>query len=472
MKVFLSGIAGTGMSSLAGLFSEKGYRVSGSDVNFYPPVDKILEKMKARVFSPYDSRNIPEDMDFCVIGNVISRGNPEAEAILDKGMEYYSMAEALYKYFIKGTKSIVVCGTHGKTTISSFIAHLLETAGEKPGFFIGGKPKNFPANYALGSGKYFVTEGDEYETAFFDRSSKFLKYHPLYLILSALEYDHIDFFPDESLYIRSFQNLVNQVPGNGLIILNNDFPMNREVVEKAFTPIVTYGIKDCDYVLKNITYDPRSGYYRFVLKSGSKEATFTSKIPGRYNLWNETAGIILGFRFGIPEKTIRQAVESFEGVERRLNIINRVGKTIFLEDFAHHPTSIKNVLQSLQEAFPGKKIITLFEPRSWSLRRNIFQERLAESFSDSHEIIIKEVFQKEKIPETERLDVDRIKQELEQQGKKVRVVKHGKEIEDYLLHLDFSQSNLVVILSNGSFDNIPTFVKHLQEHLAQTDRNE
>ena len=361
MKVFLNGIAGTGMSSLAGLFSQKGYEVLGSDVNFYPPVDKILEKMKAKIFSPYDSKNIPADVDFCVTGNVISRGNPEAEHILNNNIEYYSMAEALYKFFIKGTESIVACGTHGKTTITSFIAHLLHTAGQDPGFFIGGKPENFPSNYAVGGGKYFVSEGDEYETSFFDRSSKFLKYHPLYLILSALEYDHLDFFPDESLYIKSFQNLVNQVPGNGLIILNNDYPMNRQVVEKAFTPVKTYGSEtDCDYVIKNIEYDQGSEVYSFVLKNGPKEALFKSRIPGRYNLWNLTTGIILGFHLGIAEKTIKAAAESFAGVERRLNIINSVGETIFLEDFAHHPTSIKKVLESVKDSYPGRKIFTLF----------------------------------------------------------------------------------------------------------------
>lgn len=463
MKVFLSGIAGTGMSSLAGLFSEKGYEVIGSDVNFYPPVDKILEKMNAKVFSSYDSNNIPPDVDFCVIGNVISRGNPEAEHILNNSIEYYSMAEALYTFFIKGKESIVVCGTHGKTTIAAFIAHMLHFAGENPGFFIGGKPKNFPANYAVGSGKYFVSEGDEYETSFFDRSSKFLKYHALYLILSALEYDHLDFFPDESLYIKSFRNLVNQVPGSGLIILNNDYSMNRKVVEKAFTPIVTYGTKDADYEIQNIEYKDQSGYYNFILTSDSKKVRFKSRIPGRYNLGNITAGILLGFHLGIREKTIQQAVESFEGVERRLNIINRLGETIFLEDFAHHPTSIKNVLQSLKESFPGRRIITLFEPRSWSLRRNFFQDRLAASFLDSDEIVIKEVYQKEKIPHTERLDVYKIKQELEEQGKEVLVVEDGKEIEEFILNLDFGQSNLVVILSNGSFDNIPAFVKNLKE---------
>lgn len=499
MKVFLSGIAGTGMSSLAGLFSEKGYEVSGSDINFYPPVDKILEKMKVKISSPFDSRNIPVDVDFCVIGNVIGRGNPEAEYILNNNIEYYSMAEALYRFFIKGKKSIVVCGAHGKTTISSFIAHLLETAGEKPGFFIGGKPKNFPANYALGAGQYFVTEGDEYETAFFDRSSKFLKYHPLYLIISALEYDHLDVFPDESLYIKSFRNLVNQAPGNGLIILNTDYPMGREVVKKAFTPIVTYGIKEADYVIKvtrepvrqtgsqrspgkirrasgaapqgndaaSVEFEQQQEYYRFVLESGARQAAFTSRIPGRYNLWNLTAGIILGFHLGIPGQTIRQAVESFAGVERRLNIINRVNETIFIEDFAHHPTAIRNVLQSLQETYPGMRLIALFEPRSWSLRRNFFQDRLAAAFSCSDEVIIKDVYQKEKIAVAERLDVYRLKKELEAQGKKAQVVEAGREIEKFLLELDFSRPNLVVILSNGDFDNIPSFVKNIQNHLPQ-----
>jgi len=241
MNVFLSGIAGTGMSSLAGLFKQKGENVSGSDVNFYPPVDKILEQMNVKLFSPYNAGNIPGDVDACVIGNIISRGNPEAEYILNNDIPYYSMAEALYEFFIKGKKSVVAAGTHGKTTISTFISYLLDYARLEPGFFIGGKPLDFDSNYSVGKGDYFVTEGDEYETSFFDRSSKFLKYHPLYLILSALEYDHLDFFPYESIYLKAFQNLVNQVPSKGLIVMNSDYPMNFKAVEKAFTPVVTYG---------------------------------------------------------------------------------------------------------------------------------------------------------------------------------------------------------------------------------------
>ncbi len=459
MKVFLSGIAGTGMSALAGLFKEQGHEVLGSDTSFYPPVDQILKNMQVKISCPYDAKNIPADVDLCVIGNVISRGNPEAEYILNNDIEYYSMAEALYKFFIKGKKSVVVAGTHGKTTIASFTAHLLEAAGLQPGFFIGGKPGNFASNYALGGGEYFVVEGDEYETAFFDRSSKFFKYHPFYLLLSALEYDHLDFFPDESLYIKSFTNLVNQVPSAGLIILNNDHEMNRKVAEKAFTPVKTYGEKDADFVIKNIEW--QGDHYTFTLKHDTREMLFKTPLTGRYNLWNLAAGIILGLHLGITQETIQQGAATFAGVERRLKVIKRLGETLFIEDFAHHPTSIRIMLQSLREAYPGKKIIALFEPRSWSLRRNFFQDRLADSFSASDEIIIKEVFQREKIPEEQRLNVQQIKEELVKKGKAAMVVDDIKVIEDYLLDLDFSRDNLVVIISNGSFDNLPSFVRSL-----------
>ncbi len=460
MKVFLSGIAGTGMSSLAGLFKQKGYDVSGSDVNFYPPVDKILENMKVKLFTPYNAENIPGDVDFCVIGNIISRGNPEAETILNKDIQYYSMAEALYKFFIKGKKSIVAAGTHGKTTIAAFMSYLLETAGLAPGFFIGGKPRDFDTNYSVGTGDYFVIEGDEYETSFFDRSAKFLKYHPLYLILSALEYDHLDFFPTEGLYLKAFQNLVNQVPSGGLIIMNNDYPLNFKAVEKAFTPVVTYGTaNNPEYFIKNIEH--KTDHYTFTLKHGSKQAVFTTYLAGKYNAWNLTSGIVLGFHLGIPEKTIREAVETFRGVERRLNKINHIKNTIFLEDFAHHPTSIKQVLQSVKEMVPRKRLIVLFEPRSWSLRRNFFQDRLAASFLDADEIFFKEVYQKERIPEDQRLDVFKIEKELTAGGKAVTIFDDVQVVKDYLQSLDFGREQVVVILSNGSFDGLPDYVRAL-----------
>lgn len=460
-NVFLNGIAGTGMSALAGLFKEKGFRVSGSDTQFYPPVDKLLENMNIQLFSPYDAANIAGDTDFCVIGNIISRGNPEAEHILNKDIQYYSMAEALYRFFIKGKKSVVAAGTHGKTTISTFVSYLLHFAGLNPGFFIGGKPLDFDTSCAVGSGDHFVIEGDEYETSFFDRSSKFLKYHPYYLILSALEYDHLDFFPSEELYLNAFRNLVNQVPSNGLIILNSDYPMNARAAAKAFTPVLTYGSQNNpDYLIKDIR--PGADGLAFTLTRGTQEWNFNTRLSGRYNAWNLTSGIILGQRLGIPENTINEAVATFNGVERRLNRINQIGGTLFLEDFAHHPTSIKQVLQSLKEAHPHKRLIVLFEPRSWSLRRNFFQERLAASFTDADEIFFKEVYQKEKIPPDQRLDVARIRDHLQKQGKTVTLFDDTAHIREYLTGLDYGREQVVVILSNGSFDGIPDFVRELE----------
>lgn len=458
MKVFLSGVAGVGMSSLAGLFKQKGFDVSGSDVNYYPPVDLILKKMNIHLFDSYKAENIPADADCCVIGNVISRGNPEAEYILDHNITFYSMSEALYQFFIRGRQSVVVSGTHGKTTITSFFSYLLHYAGLQPGFFIGGKPLDFESNYAVGHGEHFVIEGDEYETAFFDRSSKFLKYHPRYLVISALEYDHLDFFPDENQYLRAFQNLVNQVPASGLIILNNDYPMNALAVEKAFTPVVTYGTRgNPHYVITDLHYEGKR--YMFTLKKGSWSMPCITSLAGAYNAWNLTAGIVFGLHIGIPEQTIREAVESFSGVERRLNIIKEKENTLILEDFAHHPTSIKQVLSSIRDMYPRKRLVVFFEPRSWSLRRNFFQERLTDSFLDADHIFIKEVFQKEKIPGGQCLDVGKMAEHLRRLGKEVIVFDAIDIIKKYISRFHFSQDTAMVLLSNGGFDGLPDFVR-------------
>lgn len=460
MKVFLSGIAGTGMSSLAGLFSQKGHEVYGSDSQYYPPVDQILEKMKARTFQGFDPANIPADVDLCVIGNVISRGNPEAEFILNRGIKFDSMAAVLHDYFIRGNRSIVVAGTHGKTTIASLVAHLLDCAGLHPGFFIGGKPVDFSRNYELGSGNYFVTEGDEYETSFFDRSSKFLKYYPDSLILTSLEYDHIDFFPSPELYLKSFQNLVNQVPSEGIIICNADFPMNMQAITKSFAPVVTYGGHNGDYLIRSVKIE--KGQYHFILKHGPRELKFQSSILGRHNIWNCCAAILLGMHLDIPEKVIREAVQSFRGVERRMRVIRKTGQTLFLEDFAHHPTSIENLLKSLRESYPQKKIIALFEPRSWSLRRNIFQDRLSGSLANADEIGIKDVYQREKMPAEETLNVEQLKRDLEKSGKTVWIFNDYDEIKDFLKDIDCTRDQVIALISNGDFGGIPAYVKKLE----------
>ena len=461
MKAFLSGIAGMGMSALAGLFKEAGYEVSGSDTQFYPPVGEILTAMGVTLFSGFDEKNIPADVDVVVLGNVIGRGNPEAEYALDRNLEYYSQAEALYRFFIRSRASVVVAGTHGKTTITAFVAYLLSAAGLDPGFFIGGKPRNFPANYRLGAGDHFVCEGDEYDTSFFDRTSKFLKYRPRFLILSALEYDHADFFPSVEAYLKSFKELVRQVPSTGLIVLNGDFDLGQRAVESACTPIWTYGEKEGDFRIRDLR---AVGYgYAFKLEGQGKVLECRTMIPGKYNVWNLTAGILLGLRLGIEAPIIAQACETFLGVERRFQKLNEIGETLFIEDFAHHPTSIGETLQSARESYPGREIVAVFEPRSWSLRRNVFQERLPQSFAPADTVLMMEVFNKEKIPPAERLDVDALAKTLRKEGKTVNLFSEYKTLLDALLKLDFSKPRVVMLLSNGPFGGIPGIIREFKK---------
>ena len=458
-KVFLCGIAGTGMSALAGLFKEAGWRVCGSDSRFYPPVDRLLAELGVTLFQGFDAGNIPDDIDLCVIGNAVSRGNPEAEFILDRRLEYLSMAEALQRFFLHGKRSVVVAGSHGKTTTASFVAHLLDVAGLRPGFFIGGKPGNFAANYRRAAGDFFVSEGDEYETAFFDRSAKFFKYRPELLLITALEHDHIDFYRSAESYLQSFRNLVNQVPGAGRIIVNGDYEMARQAVERAFTPIVFYGGAGSACEITELT--PARGGYDFTLAGHGGSRRFHSPLPGPYNVWNLAAGILLADALGLPAGAVEKALSTFKGVERRLSLLGTALKTVFLSDFAHHPTAIAGVLGGLPDAYPGHRIVAVFEPRSWSLRRNFFQDRLPDALAGADEILIRDVYEKEKIPPGERLSVDALSSALRARGKTVRVCADLGEIQNHIQSLDRARSQVVILLSNGDVRDYADWVRNL-----------
>ncbi len=458
-NVYFCGIAGTGMSALAGLFKEAGWRVFGSDSRFYPPVDSLLAGLGATLFQGFAAANIPAGVDLCVIGNAISRGNPEAEFILDRRLEYLSMAEALQRFFIHGRRSIVVAGSHGKTTTASFVAHMLDVAGLRPGFFIGGKPGNFAANYRLAAGDFFVSEGDEYETAFFDRSAKFFKYRPELLLLTALEHDHIDFYSSEESYLQSFRNLVNQVPGAGRIIVNGDYGMARRAVERAFTPVIFYGGAGCACEISGLA--PARGGYDFTLAGAGRQRRFHSPLPGPYNVWNLAAGILLADELGLPPAAVDKALATFNGVDRRLALLGTAQATVFLSDFAHHPTAIAGVLGGLPDTYPGHRIVAVFEPRSWSLRRNFFQDRLADALAGADEIVIKDVFEKEKIPAGERLSVDALSAALRDRGKTVRVCADFPEIQQHIGSLDRACPQVVILLSNGDVRSYSDWVKTL-----------
>jgi len=352
-----------------------------------------------------------------------------------------------------------VAGSHGKTTTASFVAHLLDVAGLRPGFFIGGKPVDFDANYRLAAGDYFVSEGDEYETAFFDRSAKFFKYRPEMLLITALEHDHIDFYRSADAYLQSFQNLVNQVPGNGRIIVNGDYEMARRAVDRAFTPVIFYGGPGSAHEITDLR--PRRGGYDFSLAVGGDVRRFHTPLAGPYNAWNLASGILLAHELGLPPAAVEKAVATFQGVERRLQALASVKGTVFLSDFAHHPTAIAQVLGGLPDSFPGRKIIAVFEPRSWSLRRNFFQDRLPDALSKADEIVIKDVYEKEKIPAAERLSLEQVRSALEALGKKVHVFPGYEEIKTFIGALDLAEKQVVILLSNGDVRDFCDWVREL-----------
>jgi len=459
--IHLSGIAGVGMSSLAGLFCARGDLVSGSDTAFHPPVGDVLAEMPATLHRGFAADHIPNDADLCVVGNIVSRGNPEAEAILNRHIPYASMPAALFDNFIRGKRSIVVAGTHGKTTTSTFLAFLLTLAGRHPGYFIGGRPLDLPRGYAVGRGEDFVTEGDEYETAFFDRSSKFLKYHPDILVLTPCEYDHIDFFPDETSYKQAFANLVNQVPSSGLIVNCQDAAMNREVVARAYTPVISYGTQgNRDMGIKGVK-SKSGGGFSFALETEQGDLNLESPLPGAYNAGNLAAGIAVALHLGVPVAIIRRAVSRFNGVVRRLHRLRSIGESHFYEDFAHHPTALARMLESLREMHPRHKLVCLVEPRSRSLMRGDFQSRLEESLTRADEVVIRQVSPANKDPQARWLDEADLAAALERSGRKAQVARDDEAVRRYVRALDLSRPVVVVAASNGAFGGLPQWLANL-----------
>jgi len=448
-KVFLSGIAGTGMSALAGLFKQKGFVVEGSDSNFYPPIGDILNEMNIKLYKGYDVKNISNDIDFFILGNILSRGNPEVEYVLNNRLKFYSMAEALYEFFIKDKYSVVVSGTHGKTTTTSFISFMLEESGLNPSFFIGGKALDFGKNYEYNNkGNYFIVEGDEYETSFFDRSSKFLKYFPYYLIITSLEYDHADFFKNEDLYLYSFSNLVNQVPSNGFIIINYDYELARKVASKSFSKVYSYSMFDekTDYFIFDINFNGRG--YDFKLKNDDNIYEFKTSILGKYNVYNFVSGIIFGFNIGLSYNEIYKTVLNFKGVDRRMNIVNRNLNSIFVEDFAHHPTSIKLSLNSLKEEFKNYNLICVLFPASNSLKSSVFEDELINSLSVPDEIIIIEPIYR-KNTKLKKLNLSRLKKHIEDKGKRFLSIDKLENLKSIINKYDLNKENLFVLFSNS-----------------------
>ncbi len=442
------------MAPVAGMLKERGFHVTGSDVNVYPPASTLLDSLGIRWNEGFSEGNLKPAPDLAVIGNVIARGNPELEFILDEKIAYCSMPQLLEDYFIPGHTSIVVAGTHGKTTTTAMLAWIFHVAARRPDFLVGGVVPNFnDRSYGLGGGEEFIIEGDEYETAFFDRGPKFLHYHPDELILTSLEYDHADIYPDLASIELQFRRLVNLVPRRGRILIWGESPELREVVKKAYCPVETFGLTaDCDWCAGDILWQDNATEFRVAFR-GNEVTRIRMPIAGRHNVLDALAAIALAYGRGIECEAIEGAFATFQSVRRRMEIKGEEGGVLIVEDFAHHPTAIRMTLEATRTRWPRRKIWAAIEPRSNTMRRKIFQDILPDALAIADAVAIGPVSRAQLLEEGARLSPESIAESLRQRGRVAKAFDSAAEIADYLAE-NAKAGDLVVVMSNGSFDGL------------------
>ncbi|MGC1660899.1 MAG: UDP-N-acetylmuramate:L-alanyl-gamma-D-glutamyl-meso-diaminopimelate ligase [Candidatus Acidiferrales bacterium] len=452
--IHLLGIAGSAMAPVAGMLSERGFRVSGTDTGVYPPASTLLDSLGIRWFDGFRPENLSPAPDLAVIGNVIARGNPELEYILDEKIPYCSMPQLLENFFIPGHSPIVVAGTHGKTTTTAMLAWIFHSAGRRPDFLIGGVAPNFgDRSYGLGGGPDFIIEGDEYETAFFDRGPKFLHYHPDDLLLTSLEYDHADIYPDLASIAKQFRLLVNLVPRSGRILFWGESPDLRRAVAKAFCAAETFGFSaDCDWFAGDILWNDGATDFR-VVHRGSEVAKIRIPVVGRHNVLNALSAVALAHNRGVECEAIRRALASFQSVRRRMEIKGEPGGVLIVEDFAHHPTAIRLTLEAARTRWPGRKIWAAVEPRSNTMRRKIFEDVLPDALALADAVLLGPVSRAELLADDDRLSPESIADAIRRRGKPAHNFASAADIASHL-GAHAAPGDLVLVMSNGSFDGL------------------
>jgi UDP-N-acetylmuramate: L-alanyl-gamma-D-glutamyl-meso-diaminopimelate ligase len=453
-RVHVLGIAGSAMAPVAGMLKERGFHVTGSDVNVYPPASTLLDSLGIRWNEGFREENLQPAPDLAVVGNIVARGNPEIEYVLDEKIPYCSMPQLLEEYFIPGHTSIVVAGTHGKTTTTAMLAWIFQVAGRRPDFLVGGVLRNFKEkSYGLGGGEEFIIEGDEYETAFFDRGPKFLHYHPDELIVTSLEYDHADIFPDLAAIALQFRRLVNLVPRRGRILIWGESPELRETAAKAFCPLETFGLTpECNWYAGDILWQDSATEFRVVFR-GSEVTRIRIPAAGRHNVLNALAAVALAYGRGVECEAIEQALATFEGVRKRMEIKGETRGVLVVEDFAHHPTAIRVTLEAARTRWPGRKLWAAMEPRSNTMRRKIFQDVLPEALMIADAVLIGPVNRARLLGEQERLSPEQIADSLLERGRPAKAFESADEIAEYLAD-NAKRGDVVMVLSNGSFDGL------------------
>jgi len=465
-RVHLIGVCGTAMASLAGMLKERGFHVTGSDNAVYPPMSDLLASLGIPVSEPFSEANLQPRPDLVVVGNAISRGNVELESVLDRGIPLQSLPQLLHDEFLTGRERLVVAGTHGKTTTSSLLAWLFEFAGRAPSFLIGGIPENFGSSFRLGAGREFILEGDEYDTAFFDKGPKFLHYFPNAAILTSVEFDHADIYKDLAEVKTAFKRLVNLVPRRGPLLAWDGHPNIDECVSRALCRLERYGFgENSTWRIRDVEYTPAVTRWQ-LWRNGQPWGTFEFSLAGEYNVLNATAAAAMAANCDIPVHTIAGALHSFRSVKRRLEVKADVHGVTIIDDFAHHPTAIAATLQAVRTRYPGRRLWAILEPRSNTLRRKVFQKELAQSLQPADEVVLAGIFKSEAIPESERLEPAAIIEVLRASGKPARLLDTADAIVDTIAP-ELREGDVVAILSNGGFggiyEKLPARLKSLRE---------
>jgi UDP-N-acetylmuramate: L-alanyl-gamma-D-glutamyl-meso-diaminopimelate ligase len=454
MHLHFIGIAGTAMGNVALMMRAIGHTVTGSDQNVYPPMSDLLAASEVEIVNGFGPENLEPAPDLVVIGNRMSRGNSEVEAALDRKLPYISLPELLKREVIQGRTSIVLTGTHGKTTTSSLMAWALESAGRRPNFMIGGVPGNFSAGWQYDAGSDLVVlEGDEYDTAFFDKRSKFVHYLPTALLINNIEFDHADIFGSLDEIQLSFRRLVNIVPGNGVIVANGDDPNVMAVLDRAFTPVETFGLgEDCLWRATDIEYGPASTSFD-VMRNGAREARLTCNLSGEFNVRNALGVTAIARWLGLGYDQIDAALKTFVNTKRRLELKGEWGGVKVYDDFAHHPTAIRETLRALRHRHPSARLWAVFEPRSNTMRRNVFQHELAECFHQVDRVVLAQIDRLDELPEAERLDPAKLIDDLRSNGIEACFLPDAEQIAHHLGE-HARPGDVIAVMSNGGFGGI------------------
>jgi UDP-N-acetylmuramate: L-alanyl-gamma-D-glutamyl-meso-diaminopimelate ligase len=455
MRVHLIGVCGTAMATVAALLKQKGFDVRGSDQDVYPPMSDFLAAESIKTFSGYRAEHITPDLDLVIVGNAISRGNPELEEVLDRKIRYCSLPEAIREHFLWGARSIVIAGTHGKTTTTALAGWILTDAGTDPSVLIGGIARNFGehgSSYRLGQGRDFVIEGDEYDSAFFDKTAKFLKYLPDIAVVNNVEFDHADIYTDLDAVSLSFRRFVNLVPRKGLLVIGADSPGALALREHSRSRLETFGTADdVDWQAHDIRSAGGSTIFK-VRRHGDIFGEFEMPLLGAHNVRNALAAMAIASEVGLDDERMRTALKRFAGVKRRLEIVGHADGVTVYDDFAHHPTAVGETIAGLRASNPDARIWAVFEPRSASSCRRVFQEDFARAFAGADEILLAPVF-RSTLPDHERLSIPRLVHDLGELRQQAREAASIDDIINIIVR-EHQPGDLVLIMSNGGFGGI------------------